>query len=111
MTDDVYDAVYALLRAGLNTIHYNRRIHTPVWKELKKHIESKFDKPGVCPCGHDCHGFAGMGGRVDGWCRGEDCECKNCKCSHCELKFGKGSSYLTTPINIKSGYGIKYGQL
>ena len=109
MTDDEYEAIYALFREGLNTIPYNRRIHTPIWKELKKHIESKFDKPGVCPCGHGCHGFSGMGGSVNGWCRGEDCECKNCKCSHCILKFGKGCSYLTTPIKINPGYGINYG--
>ena len=110
MTDGVYDAVYALLRAGLNTIPYNRRINSPVWQELKKHIESKFDKPGICHCGHSCHGYAGRGGRVDGWCKqSETCECKHCRCSHCELKFGKGSSYLTTPIKIKPGYGNKYG--
>ena len=107
MTDDVYKAVYALLREGLNSIPYNRRIHTPVWKELKKHIESKFDKPGICPCGHGCHLYAGGGGTVHGRCH--SCDCKNCKCSHCELKFGEGYSNLTTPINTDPGYGDKYG--
>ena len=109
MTDGVYDAVYALLRAGLNTIPYNRRINSQVWQELKKHIESKFDKPGVCHCGHRCHGFAGAGGTVNGWCQSDSCECKNCKCSHCILKFGKGHSNIVTPINIENGYGMKYG--
>ena len=57
MTDDEYDAVYSLLREGLNSIPFNKRVRSKQWKELLEHINLKHTNPGKCNnCGHTCHG-------------------------------------------------------
>ena len=67
MTDDEYDAVYSLLREGLNSIPFNQRVHSGPWKELLAHINLKHTNPGKCEnCSHKCHGYAGVGEKVHG---------------------------------------------
>ena len=97
MTDDEYDAVYSLLREGLNSIPFNKRVRSKQWKELLEHINLKHTNPGKCNSwGHTCHCYAGVGEKVHGHC--SNCDCKNCRCNLCELKYGRGFSNITIPI-------------